>query len=198
PGSRLLARRLAAPLCDPAAINARLEAVAALRDDTALTGRLRQALKSVPDVTRALTRLALHRGGPRDLVAIANAIGAARLLAQRLAVLPYAPAALSAVAAALDAAPEALATELVAAIDDEPPLTARDGGFVRAAYEPELDNERQLASETRAVVAALQARLIAETDVRSLKIRHNGVLGYFVEVPVAHGARLLEPPLRET
>src|SRR5690606_22873918 len=112
PGSRLLARRLAAPLCDPAAINARLEAVAALRDDTALTGRLRPALKSVPDVTRALTRLALHRGGPRDLVAIANAIGAARLLAQRLAVLPYAPAALSAVAAALDAAAEALATEL--------------------------------------------------------------------------------------
>src|SRR5690606_5187698 len=107
-------------------------------------------------------------------------------------------AALSGVAAALDGAPEALATELVAAIDDEPPLTARDGGFVRAGYEPELDNERQLASETRAVVAALQARLIAETDVRSLKIRHNGVLGYFVEVPVAHGARLLEPPLRET
>ncbi|HEV7277590.1 MAG TPA: DNA mismatch repair protein MutS [Devosiaceae bacterium] len=198
PGSRLLARRLAAPLCDPSAINARLEAVAALRDDTALTDRLRQALKSVPDVTRALTRLALQRGGPRELIAIANAVGAARVLAQRLASLPYAPAALSAVAETLDAAPEALATELVAAIDDEPPLTARDGGFVRAGYDSGLDSERQLASETRAVVAALQARLVEETDVRSLKIRHNGVLGYFVEVPVAHGARLLEPPLRDS
>ena len=83
------------------------------------------------------------------------------------------------------------------ALEDEPPLLARDGGFVRRHYDEALDAERALASETRAVVAALQARLIAETDVRSLKIRHNGVLGYFVEVPAGHGGKLLEEPFRQ-
>jgi len=198
PGSRLLARRLSAPLCDPGAINARLDAVETLRGDTLLCGRLRQILKSVADLTRAMTRLALQRGGPRDLLAVANAIGGARLLAQRLEGLGYAPPELSRLAAALAQAPEALAAELIRAIDDEPPFLARDGGFVRKAYNRELDAERTLGSETRAVVAALQARLIAETDVKSLKIRHNGVLGYFVEVPAAHGARLLEEPHRRS
>ncbi|MDP1731795.1 MAG: DNA mismatch repair protein MutS [Devosia sp.] len=198
PGSRLLARRLSAPLRDPEAVNARLDSVGALRADSGLNDRLRQTLRSVPDLTRALTRLALRRGGPRDLLAIANAVGGARLLAQRLAALSYAPAELSDLAAVLADAPEAMAAELLRAIDDEPPFLARDGGFVRKGYNRELDAERALASETRAVVAALQARLIGETDVKSLKIRHNGVLGYFVEVPAAHGARLLEEPHRAT
>src|SRR6185437_13300894 len=85
---------------------------------------------------------------------------------------------------------------LDAAVDEEPRLLSRDGGFVRQGYDETLDAERQLVSETRAVVAALQARLVDETDIRSLKIRHNGVLGYFVEVAAVHGARLLEEPLR--
>ncbi|MHB1102464.1 MAG: DNA mismatch repair protein MutS [Devosia sp.] len=197
PGSRLLARRFSAPLCDPGAINDRLDAVEALCADTNLCDRLRQTLRSVPDLTRALTRLALQRGGPRDLLAIANAIGGARLLSQRLGALSYAPAELSDLAAVLANAPEAMAAELLRAIDDEPPFLARDGGYVRKSYNRELDAERALASETRAVVAALQTRLISETDVRSLKIRHNGVLGYFVEVPAAHGTKLLEEPHRQ-
>ena len=198
PGSRLLARRLAAPLADAREINVRLDAVAALVGDGLLTQRLRQDLKSIPDVTRALTRLALERGGPRDLGAVAIAIGGAVELAGRLATLAEAPAELAAIGRALRDAPAALAAELLAAIDDEPPLLARDGGFVRKGYDAGLDAERALASETRAVVAALQARLIEETDVRSLKIRHNGVLGYFVEVTAGHGAKLLEPPHRES
>ncbi len=198
PGSRLLARRLAAPLCDPVAINARLDAVAALCADSARIDRLRPVLRSVPDVTRALTRLALGRGGPRDLLAVANAIGAARLLGQRLAGPADLPPVLAGIATSLAGAPEALAAELLRAVDDEPPLTAREGGFVRKGYSGELDAERALGSETRDVVAALQARLVAETDVRSLKIRHNGVLGYFVEVPASHGGKLLEEPHRQT
>jgi DNA mismatch repair protein MutS len=87
---------------------------------------------------------------------------------------------------------------LAAAIDDDAPLLARDGGFVRKGFDADLDAERALASETRAVVAALQARLCTETDIRTLRIKHNGVLGYFVEVPQAHGARLLEEPFRAT
>ncbi|HWA41715.1 MAG TPA: DNA mismatch repair protein MutS, partial [Hypericibacter adhaerens] len=197
-GSRLLARRLNAPLCSPAAINARLDAVEALVNDTVLCANIRARLKSVPDLTRALTRLALGRGGPRDLEAVARAVTGAGDLAASLAALADPPAELAAIAQALQMAPVALAGELAAALDDDPPLLSRDGGFVRKGYDGALDAERALASETRAVVAALQARLIAETDVKSLKIRHNGVLGYFIEVPAGQGARLLEEPLRSS
>jgi len=196
-GSRLLARRLAAPLCQPGPINERLDALAALRADTVLSARLRTALKAVPDLTRALTRLALGRGGPRDLAAIARAIGGAATLAGQLDGLAEAPAELARLRDTLATAPRGLADELDRALADEPPLLSRDGGFVRKGYDARLDAERALASETRAVVAALQARLAAETDIRTLKIRHNGVLGYFVEVPAGHGARLLEEPLRQ-
>ncbi|HEY4199472.1 MAG TPA: DNA mismatch repair protein MutS [Devosiaceae bacterium] len=197
PGSRLLARRLAAPLCDPVAVNARLDGVTALIEAPVLNERLRQGLKSAPDITRAVTRLALDRGGPRDLNAVAAAIRQGGELAARLAAVTDSPRELDTIAARLGAAPQGLAGRLSAALDDEPPLLARDGGFVRKGFDGALDAERALASETRAVVAALQARLIDETDVKSLKIRHNGVLGYFVEVPAAHGGRLLEEPHRQ-
>ncbi len=200
-GSRLLARRLSAPLCEPAAINARLDAVETLLGETILAAKLRAALKSVPDLTRALTRLALGRGGPRDLNAVARAILGAGDLSRLLGGLDEAPAELAELALIRDTlatAPLHLASELSRAIDDEPPLLARDGGFVRRDYDGALDAERALASETRAVVAALQARLIDETGVRALKIRHNGQLGYFVEVPAAQGMKLVEEPLRAT
>ncbi|WP_423065634.1 DNA mismatch repair protein MutS [Devosia sp. CN2-171] len=198
PGSRLLARRLSAPLCDANRINARLDAVSTFVADGLITQRLRSELKAVPDLTRAVTRLALGRGGPRDLRAIGAAVSGAIALADRLATIADAPTEIATIAARLADAPAALASELADAIDDEPPLLARDGGFVRKGYDATLDAERALASETRGVVAALQQRLIDETDVRSLKIRHNGVLGYFVEVPAGHGGKLLEVPHRDT
>jgi DNA mismatch repair protein MutS len=198
PGSRLLSARLAAPLADATAINERLDAVGLLANDTLLTGRLRADLKAVPDLARALTRLALDRGGPRDLAAIGKAVSAAVAVAAHFQQLDQAPAILSRLADTLAAAPLPLASDLALALDDDLPLLSRDGGFVRKGYDQALDDERALASETRAVVAALQARLIEETDVRSLKIRHNGVLGYFVEVPAAHGTRLLEEPHRQS
>jgi DNA mismatch repair protein MutS len=198
PGSRLLSARLAAPLADAEAINQRLASVAFLVDDTMLTGRLRTDLKAVPDLARALTRLALDRGGPRDLAATGKAIHAAQALARHFAGFDALPAVLTTLAETLGAAPDSLATELAAALADDLPLLARDGGFVRKGFDRALDNEQTLASETRAVVAALQARLVDETDVRSLKIRHNGVLGYFVEVPASHGGKLMEEPHRQS
>lgn len=197
PGARLLAGRLAAPLRDARRINGRLDAVGRLHDDTLLRARLRGELKAAPDLARALSRLALERGGPRDLAAIGKAVGAALSLGRHLAGQQDLPTDVEKLAGLLGAAPRGLASELTAALDDDLPLLSRDGGFVRAGYDAKLDEERALGSETRAVVAALQARLMDETDVRSLKIKHNGVLGYFVEVPAAHGARLLEPPYRD-
>ncbi|QQR41257.1 DNA mismatch repair protein MutS [Devosia rhizoryzae] len=198
PGARLLASRLAAPLRDSKAINRRLDAVSRLVDDTLLRARLRTDLKAAPDLARALSRLALERGGPRDLACAGEAIAAALDLAEQLGRQPDLPENLQKLTATLAAAPRDLATELAAALDDDLPLLSRDGGFVRPAYDGRLDEERALGSETRAVVAALQARLMDETDMRSLKIKHNGVLGFFVEVPAAHGAKLLEAPFRET
>jgi DNA mismatch repair protein MutS len=125
-------------------------------------------------------------------------VSAAGELARMPAGLVDAPAALATIRTTLATAPQNLAAELNRAIEEDAPLLPRDGGFVRRGYDGALDAERALASETRAVVAALQARLIAETDVKALKIRHNGVLGYFVEVPAGHGGKLLEEPHRGT
>ena len=191
-GSRLLARRLVAPLTDARAINARLDAVARLVETPALSRAIRQGLRSAPDLMRPLTRLSLERGGPRDLFAIGSAIRAGRDLGVALAGEALLPADLSAIADHLAAAPEALGAELLLAIGENPPLLAREGGFVAEGYDGALDGERALASETRAVVAALQARLTEMTGVKALKIRHNGVLGYYVEVPASHGRTLLE------
>lgn len=198
PGARLLAGRLAAPLVDAVAINGRLDAVGRLVGDGLLREKLRSQLRAVPDLARALSRLALDRGGPRDLSAVGRAVLAAAQLGERLQATPDLPGPLSHIAAELDAAPQHLASELALALDDELPLLSRDGGFVRPGYDGRLDEERALGTETRAVVAALQARLVDETDMRTLRIKHNGVLGYFVEVPAAQGQRLLEPPHRET
>jgi DNA mismatch repair protein MutS len=198
PGSRLLSARLSSPLAEASAINERLDAVGLLVNDTILTARLRADLKAVPDLARALTRLALDRGGPRDLASIGKAVAAAEALQTHFSRVADMPAVLARLAAVLADSPLPLAQKLATALDDELPLLSRDGGFVRKAYNSALDDERALASATRDVVAALQARLIDETDVRSLKIRHNGVLGYFVEVPASHGGKLLEEPHRQT
>jgi len=198
PGARLFASRLAAPLREAGAINDRLDAVERLVGDSLLRARLRTSLKAAPDLARALSRLSLERGGPRDLAAIGKAVNAALALAHDLGGQADLAKVLSRLTGTLAAAPRPLASELGLALDDELPLLSRDGGFVRPAYEAKLDEERALGSETRAVVAALQARLMDETDVRSLKIKHNGVLGYFVEVPANHGQKLLEAPHRET
>ncbi len=198
PGARLLASRLAAPLRRAPAINERLDAVSRLVEDSLLRARLRQELKRVPDLARALSRLALERGGPRDLSAIGKAVATALDLGTDLARQSDLPAALLRLVSTLEAAPQFLASELALALDDDLPLLSRDGGFVRPGYDGTLDEERALGRETRAVVAALQARLMDETDIRSLKIKHNGVLGFFVEVPAAHGQKLLDAPWRET
>jgi DNA mismatch repair protein MutS len=198
PGARLLANRLAAPLQDAGAINQRLDAVGHLVDDSMLRARLRTDLKAAPDLARALSRLALERGSPRDLASIGKAVGAALELATCLERQSDLPPVLARLGAILAAAPRALASELALALDDDLPLLTRDGGFVRPGYDARLDEERALGQETRAVVAALQARLTDETDLRSLKIKHNGVLGYFVEVPASHGGKLMEAPHRET
>jgi DNA mismatch repair protein MutS len=197
-GFRLLATRLAAPLTDPAAIGRRLDAVDALLADPTWRRDLRTRLAAAPDLARALARLALGRGGPRDLAAMRDGLLTARDLAGRLLDVTTLPDELTEAATAMRRPDAALAGELANALADELPAFRRDGGFVRAGYNQALEEARTLRDESRRVVAALQANYAEATGVRALKIRHNNVLGYFVEVTAQHGERLLRAPLNQT
>jgi len=192
-GARLLAARLAAPLTDPAAIDRRLDAVQFFVASSRARNDLRETLRRIPDIDRALSRLALERGGPRDLAAIRDAL--LEVPAVRAAVggtgplEPPPPAVLE----ALDelGGHDALVETLGRALAEELPLLARDGGFVAAGYEPELDRLKALRDESRRMIAALQARYAGETGIASLKVKHNNVLGYFVEVTATHADKLM-------
>jgi len=197
-GSRVLAQRLAAPLTDPREIAHRLDAVGALVDDATARADLRERLKSLPDLARALARVVVGRGGPRDLAAIRDGIMAAHGIAERLAARAARPRDLEHAVAALRRPDAALADELMRALGEDLPAYRRDGGFVRAGYEPALDEARALRDESRRVVAALQVRYAETTGIRSLKVRHNNVLGYFVDVTAQHGDKLLSQPLNAT
>ena len=197
-GSRLLAQRLAAPLTDPTEIGHRLDAVTALVNEAAARSDLRDRLKAAPDLARALTRIVIGRGGPRDLAAIRDGIFAAAEIADRLAALGDIPRDLTVAMTALRHGDGALAAELRGALADELPAFRRDGGFVRGGYSPPLDEARALRDESRRVIAALQVRYAETTGIRTLKIRHNNVLGYFVDVTAQHGEKLLGAPLNAT
>ena len=197
-GSRLLALRLAGPLLDPAAIARRHDAVATLVETPEFRRAARQSLGRAPDLARSAQRIAAGRGGPRDLAAVRDALRAAEHLAGRLGALPDAPLELFDIVETLAAADHALALDLSRILADELPLQKRDGGFVRAGADPDLDTARALRDESRKVIAELQASYAAATDVRALRVKHNNVLGYFIEVPQQHGERLLKPPHSET
>ena len=200
PGARLLAERLARPSRDAGTIAGRLDAIAWCLGEPDLAADLRACLRSVPDIERARGRLRLGRGGPRDLKALGAALKlgeqAAALAGRRMARPPdlinTAMAALT-----LSNAPElgALAADLARALAEDAPLLARDGGFIAVGWDSALDAARYLRDDSRKVIAGLQADYASETGIAALKIRHNNVLGYFVEVSSRHGEALMRPPL---
>ena len=190
-GARLLADHLAAPLTAPSSIAARLDAVGFLIDAPELRAAIRDRLRHCPDIERALSRLSLGRGGPRDLAALCQALGETAALRDMLAapglvplpeLLTRAQRGLGEHAALVDRLGRALAEEL--------PLFARDGGFIAAGYSGELDEWRRLRDESRRMIAALQAQYAAATAVAALKIRHNNVIGYYIEVSANHAGKL--------
>jgi DNA mismatch repair protein MutS len=187
-GGRLLAARLAAPLAEPEPIRRRLDAVQALVEEPGLREGLRAPLKGCPDLERALSRLSLGRGGPRDLLALKLALARAATIKAVLAdrASPLAPSARG-IAELAD-----LRARLETQLADDPPLLARDGGAIRPGWHAELDQQRGLRDQARRHVAALQSRMQGETGINSLKIRHNNMLGYYIEVTATHRAKVPE------
>jgi DNA mismatch repair protein MutS len=194
-GARLLAQRLAAPLTDADVIRRRHDSVELFATDSVMRSDVRAQLKSAPDLARALSRLVIGRGGPRDLAAIRDGLAAAAELGGRLSKSGTLPDEVAGIASALRRPGIALTQELFAALADDLPAFKRDGGFVRDGYDAALDESRALRENSRKVIAELQARYAEETGIRTMKIRHNNVLGYFVEVTAQHGDKLMSPPL---
>ncbi len=197
-GARLLAEWLAGPLTEQGAIAARHDAVELLVADGALREDLRRALEKVPDVARALARLSLDRGGPRDLAALGAGLTAARDVAALLLRRGDLPDELARAIRALGETDPDLPLRLTEALAEELPLNRRDGRFVREGYDAALDELRLLQVDSRKVIAQLQARYATETGCRTLRIKHNAMLGYFVEVPQATGEEFLKDPWRAT
>ena len=192
-GARVLAERLMSPLTDPDRINRRLDSISFLLEEPGLCSELRGALKHVPDMPRALSRLALDRGGPRDLGAIHRGLEAARGVAAFLdrAMLPEE---LGEALADLKALPLQLESMLANMLADELPLLKRDGGFLAEGAISELDEVRALRDQSRKVIAGLQLQYAEETGIKSLKIKHNNVLGYFIEVTAGNSGTMTDTP----
>ncbi|MEE1655590.1 DNA mismatch repair protein MutS [Microvirga sp. CF3062] len=197
-GARLLAERLAGPLTHPGLIRDRQDSVTALVENGDLRDRLRRILKRSPDLARALSRLSLGRGGPRDLACVRDGLFAARELGLELAIAPNLPRELSEAAQVLQGLRTDVADRLRAALADELPLLKRDGGFIRASFDANLDELRELQQDSRRFIAALQARYATETGCRTLRVKHNHMIGYFVEVPQNVGEDLLREPWKDT
>lgn len=200
-GGRLLSAWLSAPCCDVSVIHPRQDMVTLFYDDANLRQDIRKTLRAAPDMERALTRLSLGRGGPRDLKAIAASLVAAaqvhQLIDSAMTAQLAVPSMMHSVTQALRGHGD-LADLLGEALVEEPPLLTRDGNFIATSYDAAIAEHRSLRDEGRRHILQLEARYKTQSEINALKIKHNGVLGYHVDVPARAADPLMGPPLNET
>jgi len=192
-GARLLAGRLGQPLNQVAAIEARLDEISHFETLPELKDNLRHRLKTMPDLERALGRLTLGRGGPRDLAAIRDGLKCAAAIGDLLSIdspMNQLPANLVAARSVIKNLPHHLVQRLEEGLSENLPILARDGNFVRQGYSRELDDARALRDHTRQVIADLQTSYSATVGIKNLKIRHNNMIGYFIEVTTQNASIL--------
>lgn len=192
-GARLLAERMMNPLNDPQKVAERLDSIGWFMENQRSTSELTEALKACPDIPRAVSRLALNRGGPRDLGAILSGLKAARAIQsgfKEQSALNQVPAEIDRALKNLSLVNDGLISQLANSLADELPLLKRDGGFVRQGADGEIDELRDLRDQSRRVIARMQADYSERTGVKNLKIRHNNVLGYFIEVTAQNAPAL--------
>lgn len=195
-GGRLLERRLSSPSRNLATVHSRLDAVEFAANNPTLADNIRNELRRAPDMDRSLSRLALDRGGPRDLTALRNGMAQAETLAKITNTAPL-PKLLQTAARDLTGHAELLDL-LEQALVADPPILLRDGGFIAPGYHQDLDDARTLRDEGRSVIAQMQAEYSDVTGITALKIKHNNVLGYFIETTATHAQKMLSEPLSET
>ena len=195
-GGRLLERRLSGPSARLNDVQERHDAVAFFVSDRLFRDDIRQGLRQAPDLERALSRLSLDRGGPRDLAAIRDGLQAAHDL--RAALSSKALPKVLELAADTLSGDNALRELLHDAVVVEAPVQLRDGGMIAPGYDEALDEARLLRDEGRGVIAGLQRDYAELAEISSLKIKHNNVLGYFIETTATHAERMLSAPLSET
>ena len=194
-GARLLSARLSAPITDPQAINARFDAVAFFAGAPAARESVRDALKACPDVERALSRITLGRGGPRDVAAMRDGLMQGPVLRKAIAELAksFLPPPPDVATTLQDLGHhETLVDRLSRALSQDLPLLARDGGFIADGYNATLDELKTLRDESRKLIAGLQAKYVEASGIAALKIRHNNVLGYYIETAAKPGEKLME------
>ena len=194
-GARLLDRRLSAPSTQLDTIQSRLNAISELLAASDLRTQVRNYLRKTPDMDRALSRLSLDRGGPRDLAALRTA------LEQTDALHALLPSDLDDLLSGIKGrliGYENLRKALITLLAEEPPLLIRDGGAIAPGVHADLDEARKLRDDGRAVIAGMQADYARQADITALKIKHNNVLGYFIETPATHAKKMLAAPLSET
>lgn len=194
-GARLLDRRLSAPSTQLDTIQSRLNAISELLAASDLRTQIRNCLRKTPDMDRALSRLSLDRGGPRDLAALRTALEQADVLHALL------PSDLDDLLSGIKGrliGYENLRKALITLLAEEPPLLIRDGGAIAPGVRADLDEARKLRDDGRAVIAGMQADYARQADITALKIKHNNVLGYFIETPATHAKKMLAAPLSET
>jgi DNA mismatch repair protein MutS len=191
-GARQLAEDLSAPLIDRDAIIERLALVQWFHADPLLRADVRDGLRHLPDIGRALGRLVAGRGSPRDLGQLRDGLSEARRIRDHLQARPDRPALLEALLPSLGGH-GALTDLLSRALVPTPPTERGQGGFIAEGYDAALDELRSISSHSRRAIAALETKYRGETGISALKIRHNGVLGYFIEVPARHADALMAP-----
>lgn len=198
PGGRLLASRVANPLRDVSAINQRLDMVEFFISRHELRQDVRSLLKETTDVGRAVSRLCVGRGGPRDLANIKNTLGIIPRLRNLLHfktqtdILSEMPEALQKVMSNLGEHSMLVSKLSDALKEDDLPLLSRDGGFIRPGYSPALDEIRSLREDSHKTLVALQAKYIEQTGISHLKVKFNNVIGYFIEIPAKFAAQVLD------
>ena len=196
-GSRLLSNWMSAPPTNPVTINKRLDRITCFYENERLRRSLREIIKTVPDVERALSRLSADRAGPRDLIAIRNALSKTNVIKLELLCKDVGLAQIedefkTHIQDVDGNGP--LVDLLTSALADDPPILIRDGGYIASGFNAELDRLRSLKEESRSLIIALQQRYAEEMDINSIKIKHNNILGFFVEVTSLHSEKLMSHP----
>jgi DNA mismatch repair protein MutS len=203
-GARLLGSYLSAPLTDPIRVNKRLDLVNYFLNAEALRKQLRGELKSCPDIERAMSRLSVGRGGPRDLAAVGEGLDQAFKVKEIIE---------NNIANSRDDLTgkiddlkaiinhfgnhSYIVDELRRALLPDTPILIRDGNFIAKGYNAPLDEFQMLKSESKRLIAALEGRYRDKTEINGLKIKYNNVLGYFIETTAMHADKLMRAPLNE-